>query len=379
MKMKGKHLPAVVLILALALAFAGCGGDSGDSGNDAAANEETTVESGGETTAAPLVIKVNSFLTEGSPLTEGTKIAVEAISEFSNGELLGEGYYNGSLLGFDDSWEGCGTGTVDVAFIPPAVIGQYSRLLDGLSLPIEGLSPDPNNTTKAFNEVVNTREEFAKDLEKHNLKVLYVEGVPGNNIHMTKTLITKPEDMKGIVIEALGKNNSDFFGSIGAQTVTLDFGEYMLSAQRGVVDGFFNQFGAMQTTQSFEVLTKHTIFGTSTDEFPGGSGFSSSPMIYVVNLNTWNNLTESQQEALVQAFQKGVEAVVPLDYPMIKAGYDLVKERGDEIVQLDAAAQAHWFEAAQPIIADWESEMNEQGYDGAAVYDALKATVAKYQ
>jgi TRAP-type C4-dicarboxylate transport system substrate-binding protein len=99
-----------------------------------------------------------------------------------------------------------------------------------------------------------------------------------------------------------------------------------------------------------------------------------------VNLKTWNKLTASQQEALTKAFQKGVEAVAPLDYPMIKAGYDLVKERGDEITNLVSAEELKpWFDAAKPVIDDWIKEIDAQGYDGAAIYNALKAAIAKYQ
>jgi TRAP-type C4-dicarboxylate transport system substrate-binding protein len=346
------------------LVLAGCG--SGTSG-------------GGGGGGDPITIKVNSFLTEGSSLTEGTKAFVAAIAEESNGELVGEGYYNGTLLGFADSWEGCGAGTVDVAYIAPAILGQYSRLLDGLQLPYKNLSADEMNTTKAFNEIVNSHEEFAKDLEKHNLKVLYVEGVPSSGIHTVKTPITLPADCKGIIINALGKCNTDLFTSLGAQTVALDFGEYLLSAQKGVADAFLDGWGAINDSQLIEALESHTLFGELSEEHPGGGGISSSPMTYVINLDKWNSLTESQQKALVSACEKGVATVPALDLVGSLAAYNVAIDRGDTIVNVKGAELEAWLTAAQPVVDDWIKAMDSQGYDGAALYADFQASINKYQ
>ncbi|MDR2487307.1 MAG: TRAP transporter substrate-binding protein DctP [Clostridiales Family XIII bacterium] len=367
-------------LIALALGLAGCGG-----GGDGGGGTEGTDSPGAEADApaaqagTPITIKVNSFLPEGSTLTEGTKASVENIAKFSNGELIGEGYYNGSLLGFDDSWEGTGTGTVDVSFIGPAILGQYSRLLDGLQLPYKGISPDERNTMKAFNEFVNGHEEFAKDLEKHNLKILYIEGVPGSAIHTTSKTVKVPADCKGIVIDALGKNNADFFTALGAKTMTLDFGEYLISAQRGVVDAFLDGWAAMNDSQCIEVVKKHTVFGEATDDHPSGNGLSSSPMTYVVNLDTWNKLSESQQQALVKAFEEGVATVPDLDRVSQQNAYNIAKERGDEIISVTGAEFDAWYDAAKPVIEAWIKEMDSQGYDGQKLYDDLQATLGKYQ
>jgi len=382
--MRKRTLLAMLLAMAtmVAMVLSGCSGDSGSSSETADSGASAATGSSGEAAAPagdPIVIKVNSFLPEGSTLTDGTIAAVENIAEFSNGELIGEGYYNGSLLGFDDSWEGTGTGTVDVSFIGPAILGQYSRLLDGLQLAYKNISPDERNTTIVFNEFVNSHEEFAKDLEKHNLKVLYVEGVPGSCIHTVDQSIVKPEDCKGMVIDALGKNNADFFQGLGAQTVTLDFGEYLISAQRGVVDAFLDGWASMNDSQCIEVVTKHTVFGEATEDHPSGSGLSTSPMTYVINLDTWNSLTEFQQEALVKAFEAGVATVPDKDKISQQAAYNVAVERGDEIVSVTGAEFDAWYEASVPVIESWIAEMDAQGYDGQKLYDDLQALFDKYQ
>jgi TRAP-type C4-dicarboxylate transport system substrate-binding protein len=356
----------VIAVMTFTLVFAGCGGGSDSDKKDG--------ESGD-----PIIIKVNSFLTEGSSLTEGTKTFVAAIEEESNGELKGEGYYNGTLLGFADSWEGCGAGTVDVAYIGPAILGQYSRLLDGLQLPFTGLSPDEINTTKAFNEIVNSHEEFAKDMEKHNLKVLYVEGVPASGIHAVKKEIKVPEDCKGIIINALGKCNTDFFSGLGAQTVALDFGEYLLSAQKGVADAFLDGWGAIRDSQLIEALKSHTVFGDVSEEHPGGGGLSTSPMTYVVNLDKWNSLSESQQKALVKAAEKGVSVVPALDLVGSQEAYNTAIDRGDIMVNVKGADLEAWYKASKSVIDDWIAAMDDQGYDGKALYDSMQASVDKYQ
>jgi len=355
---------SLAVILTLAMVMSACSSD-----------KKTTGDSGDK----PITIKVNSFLPEANSLSTGTVASVENIEKFSNGELKGEGYYGGTLLSFEDSWEGAGQGTVDVAYIGPAILGQYSRLLDGLQLMYRGRSADEKNTTKAFNDIVKNNPEFDQEMAKHNLKLLYVEGVPGSAIHTVDKTIVKPSDCRGIVIDALGKNNAEYFTSLGATTKTLEFGEYLLSAQRGVVDAFLDGWGSMNDSQAIEALKNHTVFGEATEEHPSGSGISSSPMTYVINLDTWNKLTESQQEALTKAFEEGVALVPAADLVSQQASYNLAVERGDVITSVTGADLEAWIEAAQPVTDAWIAEMDKLGYDGKQLYDNMQATFDKYQ
>jgi TRAP-type C4-dicarboxylate transport system substrate-binding protein len=384
MAMKRKSSILSILVIAGVLfglfVFVGCGGGPSDSGNSDGSSASTDAGGDGSSAVAPRILKINSYLTEGSPITDGLKVAVDAVSEESNGELVGEGYYNGTLLGFDDSWEGCANGTVDIAHIPQAVIGQYSQLMDILSVPIKNL-PETGGWTisQAFNEFVRSRSEFDEELTRQNLKLIILEAVPGNNFHSAKRTLNVPSDAKGLVIEALGSISSEFLGSLGANTVTLDFGDYLVSAQRGVVDTFFNQWGAMGTSQTLEVLKYHTIFGDNS-QFPGGSGLAASAMMYVCNLDTWNSLTESQQEALIRAFEKGVKAADDIDLPHIQESYEMCVDRGDEFnIITDPAILQQWYDAAQPAIDEWKENVTKLGCDADSILADFETILEKYE
>jgi TRAP-type C4-dicarboxylate transport system substrate-binding protein len=373
-----KKYPVSVLLFALGvLLFTACGGGGADADAGAAESEETATE---ETAAAPRIVKVNSFLTEASVLTDGTKLSVASIEEFSDGALVGEGYYNGTLIGFGDTWEALGNGTVDIAYVPPALTGQYSTLLDIFSLPIAGMPTTGNwANSQAFNELVQTRPEFDAEMAKHNLKIIFMEALPGSNIHSSKKTVPTPADAKGIVIEALGNNSANFFGDLGANTVTLDTADYFVSMQRGVIDAFFNQWGMLYDFQLMDLATHHTIFGDNS-KFPPGHGLAASTMIYAANLDFWNSLTESGQDAIMRAFAKGCEYAIVNDNAQMQVGYDYAVEQGHEILVIDDPAQlALWFDAAQPTVDKWVEEVSAEGYDGAAILADFRKILEQYE
>ena len=52
-------------------------------------------------------------------------------------------------------------------------------------------------------------------------------------------------------------------------------------------------------------------------------------------------------------------------------------ERGNTIATIDGAELERWQEAAEPVVASWIADMEDQGIDAQALIDSLAAILAE--
>jgi len=81
-----------------------------------------------------------------------------------------------------------------------------------------------------------TRPVEDKLLEKHNQKMLYQVPWPSRNLY-TKKEINTLEDLKGLKIRTVSKEDSDLLIALGASPVQMPWGEVVTSLATGVIDG----------------------------------------------------------------------------------------------------------------------------------------------
>jgi TRAP-type C4-dicarboxylate transport system substrate-binding protein len=371
-----------MLVLAVGMTFTACGG--GGNANESADAGDTGVEdtSGGETTvtAEPIVIKVNNFMPQGIPPALGTVAAGEKLAELSGGTMTTEEYYNGTLLGFNDSWQGTAEGAVDVAIMAIATIDSNTILNNAFSTPAPNLSPDQVKTTELFNALVDAEPSLNEEMAVNNLRWLAMQAMPNYNIHLSNKVIPTPADIKGVKIEGLGANTSKYLENMGATTVSLDPGDYYISCERGVVDGMLAHWACVNDYKVSEVLHYHTIFGEYTPELPAGNGLSSGAMGYAVNLDTWNSLTAEQQGWLQEAFRYGGLYSAELDHASSQAGYQSAIDNGDEILNITGDDLKPWIDAMQTVVDEWVAKSEAAGFTTAAqIRETLIALTAEYQ
>jgi TRAP-type C4-dicarboxylate transport system substrate-binding protein len=362
----------VALILMISTMLAGCGsgtGSSGSTGNAGGGAASTETPAGD-----PIVIKVNNFMPEGQPPSLGTAAACAKLEELSGGTIKTEQYYNGTLLGFNDSWQGTGSGAVDVAIFAIATIDSNTILNNVFSIPLPNLNVDQVKTTAMFNELIDLEPSLNEELVASNLRWLSLQSMPNLNLHLQKKEVRTIADVKGIKIEGLGAVNSKYWEKLGATTVSLDPGDYYLSCERGVVDGMFTHWSCIEGYKLNDVLHSHTTFGDFTPEYPAGNGISTGCMAYGVNLDTWNSLTEEQQGWLQEAFRYGAAYSAELDTGTSRTGYNLAIESGDVIINITGDDLKPWHDAMQAVVDEWITASEAAGQTTAP---QVRATLLK--
>jgi len=372
---------ALTVVFAFALTLAGCGGgdtasSSGSSGSAAAGASDEATEPTGEV----ITIKVNNFMPQETPPALGTAAACEKLEELSGGTMVAEQYYNGTLLGFGDSWQGTGEGAVDVAIMAIATIDQNTLLNHVFCNPMTDLNTDQVKTTEMFNMLIDAEPSLNDELATQNLRWLSLQTMPNLNLHMASKVVESPTDVKGMKIEGLGATSSKYWEALGATTVSLDPGDYYISCERGTVDGMFAHWACVNDYKLNEVLHSHTTFGEFTDEYPSGTGISTGCMGYAVNLDTWNSLTEEQQGWLEEAFRYGAMYSADLDTGSAQEGYNKAVENGDTIINIAGDDLEPWLAAMETVVNEWLAECEAAGLDTAPqINETLKGLVEEYK
>ncbi|CAN5811265.1 DctP family TRAP transporter solute-binding subunit [soil metagenome] len=170
--------------------------------------------------------------------------------------------------------------------------------------------------------------------------------------HITNNVrpIVTPEDMSGIQIRVPSSAARILsFTTLGAQPISMNFGELYLALQQGTVDGQENPLVTIKNRSFFEVqdylsLTSHVY----------------SPVTLVMNGAAFDALSEEEREAVMAAAQEAAEFTRQLGE---EADGSLLGELGEsmEINEIDLAA---FQEASVPI---WQEVGEMAGGDFAAM------------
>jgi len=370
MKKRSFLMVVLALIFAMSMILTACGDKdkSGTGGGD------TVTES------KPITLKVNNFMPQEVPPALGTAEACVKLEELSGGNITTEEYYNGTLLGFDDSWQGTSEGAVDVAMVAIAVIDQNTILNHVFANPIAGLNTDQVKTTQMFNELIDKEPSLNAELETKGLHWLSLQAMANLNLHLSSKVVKTMSDVKGINIEGLGAVSSQYWQSIGASTTTVDPGEYFTSCQKGIIDGMFTHWACVNNYGLNDVLHTHTVFGDFTEEYPSGSGISTGCMGYAVNLDTWNSLSKEQQDWLTEAFRFGALRSAEMDTESNQVGYQKALENGDTIINITGDDLKPWNDAMTKVVDAWIAECDKAGETNAkAVQATLDKLVEEYK
>lgn len=122
--------------------------------------------------------------------------------------------------------------------------------------------------------------------KKHNQKILYQIPWPSHNVY-TKKEIKTLEDLKGVKIRTVSKEDSKFFEGLGATSIQMPWGDVVPSLATGVIDG-------VGTSNASGVDGKFWEFLKYANKFD----WQCSCDMVTVNLDAWNSLTPELQEII---------------------------------------------------------------------------------
>jgi tripartite ATP-independent transporter DctP family solute receptor len=219
-------------------------------------------------------------------------------------------------------------------------MASFYKPFDALQMPY--LYRDADHMWKVLNSSIG--ERFLKSVEVANFVGLcYYDG--GQRSFYTKTLVTKPEDLKGMKIRV--QESPLMVGlveSFGAVAQPMPFGEVYSALQTGVIDGAENNFPSYDTTGHYEVA-KFYIMDSHTRV----------PEILVASKIVFDKLSAEDQAIVKQAAKDSVEYQKKLWAEKVQVSRKKVEAAGCTITPVrDNSA---WQATVQPMYDELSAEL----------------------
>lgn len=183
-----------------------------------------------------------------------------------------------------------------------------------------------------------------KLLEKHNQKMLYQVPWPSRNIY-TKKKINKLEDLKGLKIRTVSKEDSDLLAKLGATPIQMPWGEVVTSLATGVIDG-------VGTSSASGVDGKFWEFTGYASRW----NWQCSEDMVNVNLDAWNRLSTELQEIIEETAHELEPQFWKIAVESNRQDEKVLIENGVEVYDPNPELKAKFIELSKQI---WKNHMEE--------------------
>jgi TRAP-type C4-dicarboxylate transport system substrate-binding protein len=220
--------------------------------------------------------------------------------------------------------------------------------------------------------IVNARAAQAhiKD-EVKDIKLLSYWAHDAGHIHATRQVKTM-EDMKGLKLRTPTRIIGEALKALGATAVGMPVPQVPESLAQRVIDGAVVPWEVVPAVKVHELVKFHT-------EFVGSPTFYTLSFFLAMNKAKYDSLPADLKAIMDKnsgmAFAELAGNMWDSEAVRVRK---MVVDRGNTIIQLDAAEKARWVETTKPVYGAWIDQVKAKGLDGAKMIDTLRALVAKY-
>lgn len=209
------------------------------------------------------------------------------LNEMTNGEIDLEIYTNGVLYGNErEALEAVQLDNLDITIVTTATLSSFSPNFKVFDLPY--LFNDYNEADEHLDGNLGTK--VAQDLEKIKMRSLGFQENGFRHIANSRNVVKKPEDVQGLKLRTLASPvYQEMFDILGANASPLSFGELYSALQQGTYDAIEIPVELLYDNKFYEVQKYLSL-----------TSQVYAPVITVINKNTFDQLSTSNQEKLVE-------------------------------------------------------------------------------
>lgn len=243
-------------------------------------------------------------------------------------------YPSKSLYKPKEQWAAVTKGRLDITAFPLDYAGGRHPEFSATLMP--GLIKNHDHATR-----VNDSEfmmDIKKIINKAGARVLSDSWLAGGFVSKNKCILN-PEDIKGQVTRAAGKNFENMLIGAGASIASMSSSEIYTALQTGVLDAANTSSGSFVSYRIYEQVKCLTAPGKH------ALWFMYEPIL--ISNKTWNKLNQAQQDALTMAGQKAEDFFIKeaknLDDKMVAA----YKKAGVKVVYMTENQANKWKKIAE--------------------------------
>lgn len=339
--MKKSLLKVIAAVMASALLLAGCG-------------TKTPTTPTGTPTAKPaekVTLKMSTTTADTSSWTLGAKKFAELVSQRTNGMIEIKVYPNEQLGGGSQSkgLEMLMSGSADFTFHSNIIYSIMDERFGVISLP--WLIP----TTEAADKALNGAGGAAIN------KLLLEKGIVGlgfgengfRQITNSKLPITTPDDMKGLKVRIPGiKMFVSLYKALGADPITMNFGEVFTALQQKTIDGQENPTDVINSAKINEVQKYMTVWNYSYDS-----------IILGMNKAKFDSFDKATQDILILSAKEACDYQRNLNRELAKTQTQDFQTKGMEVNELTAEQIEVFQKAVETVYTEYEPIMGKDLID----------------
>jgi tripartite ATP-independent transporter DctP family solute receptor len=322
----------------------------------------TAVGPGARATAAERTIRLSHITARDSPWDKGAVRFAELVAKKTGGRIEVKVFPQSQLANGNQKaeLEMLQSGVLDMTWDSPIILALFlDKRFDVFNLP--WLYPSMEVANRVADGPMG--ELAYRWLAEKGIVGLGI-GVNGyRELTNSKRPIATPDDMKGIKFRVAGsKLYLETFKLLGANAVTMNFGEVFTALQQGVIDGQENPTAITDSSKLYEVQKYLTLWHYSFD-----------PLVLCINKKLFDALSPADQQALRAAAKEAVAYERALSADEEKRLPEELRKKGMQVNALTPAQIAVFRERVKPVYA------MAQEYVGAETMKLMHAEVEKHR
>lgn len=265
-------------------------------------------------------LKLGTIQTEDSPTTKAAYRFAEIVEEKTNGEIEVQVFPNSQVGGILDMFTGMNSGTVDMMY---EGITSYSW--------IEGAEVFNIFSLPFYWE---SYEDMIKVLESEEFQTIFDETAEETGVRVIKAIgdtearqlsanrsVENADDFEGLKIRtAEAKTVQETMKRLGAEPVVIPFSDLYIALQQGTADAQENGFMTVMNNSLYEV-----------QDYVMKTDYIRDVKAWYISNDVWNDLTDEQQEILVEASIEAGELQSELAREQINDALEFLKEEMEYI------------------------------------------------
>jgi tripartite ATP-independent transporter DctP family solute receptor len=288
--------------------------------------------------AAEKTIRLSHVTAQDSPWDKGARRFAELVAKGTNGRIEVKVFPQSQLANGSQKaeLEMLQSGVIDMTWDSPIILALFlDKRFDVFNLP--WLYPSMEVANRVADGPMG--DLAMKWLDEKGVVGLGI-GVNGyRELTNSKRPIATPDDMKGIKFRVAGsKLYLETFKLLGANAVTMSFGEVFTSLQQGVIDGQENPTAIIYSSKLYEVQKYLTMWHYSFD-----------PLILCINKKLFDSLSPADQKAIRAAAKEAVAYERAVSAEEEKALPEELKKKGMQVNVLTPAQIAVFREKIHPV------------------------------
>lgn len=295
---------------------------------------------GGSARAAERTIRLSHITAKDSPWDKGAWRFAELVAKSTGGRIQVKVFPQSQLANGNQKaeLEMLQSGVLDMTWDSPIILALFlDKRFDVFNLP--WLYPSMDVANKVADGPMG--ELAYKWLAEKGVVGLGI-GVNGyRELTNSKRPVSSPDDLKGIKFRVAGsKLYLETFKLLGANALTMNFGEVFTALQQGVIDGQENPTAIIDSSRLYEVQKYLTLWHYSFD-----------PLVLCINKKVFDSLSPADQKVIRAAAKEAVAYERALSAEEEKRLPEELKKKGMQVNTLTPAQIAAFRERVKPVYA----------------------------